>query len=82
MGCTICGGKHMRGDCPDRNRQLSAASVGYGALTEREKWLINEAFQAGYAAQWGETSEDWLSSLSPDHFDGETVEMALTKKAP
>lgn len=43
-------------------------------LTEREKWLIHQAYEAGYAGLYADSTE-WLES---DEYDtGDTVEDQL-----
>jgi len=51
------------------------------ALTEREKWLMKQAFKMGFDRNAGyEYLDEWLSDIAAD--GGVTVEMVLAKETP
>jgi hypothetical protein len=74
MKCEICLGQHLTKD-HERARKPSAAS---GLLTEREKWLMELAYEYG-AAHPDIYFVNWLASKSVNDV---TVEMVLAKEAP
>ena len=60
-----------------QNIKASAVMPDCGALTTREKWLMQKAFEAGWTHCFH--FDRWLNDSAAD---GVTVEMVLCKEAP
>ena len=71
--CNICGGKHMRGDCPERNghKRVSPASEGYPLSRYIEAWRAASIVSINLRSDPDFGTDEW--KIRRDRMCGESI---------